>query len=263
MDSSKTTWGIGDYPQMAERLEPVAVVAIAAAGISPGDRVVDIATGTGNAALLASERGGQVVGVDFEPALLRFAERRARVARREVSWLLGDMQRLPLRDDTTDVVVSVFGVMYATDQAAAANELARVAAPGSRIVLASWVPGSLMPEMGKVLSSYLPAPPPSSAPPSRWGDPSALQRMLAESGVRLTATSLRRLVLTFPDAPAAEKLLLRSAGHILRERQRLIGEGRWEAMCHDLLNFIEHRADRIGDQLNLVMDYLVATASAP
>jgi len=127
VSSPETTWGAGEYPLMGRQLEPAAVAAVDAAAVLPGECVVDVATGTGNAALVAAGRSGQVIGVDFEPALLRLAEQRARDAGRDVRWLLGDLAALPVPDDSADVVLSVFGVMYATDQPAAARELARVA----------------------------------------------------------------------------------------------------------------------------------------
>lgn len=80
MSGPETTWGVGEYPLMARQLEPAAVAAVDAAAVLAGERVVDVATGTGNAALVAAERGGQVIGVDFEPALLRLAEQRTRAA---------------------------------------------------------------------------------------------------------------------------------------------------------------------------------------
>jgi SAM-dependent methyltransferase len=155
----------------------------------------------------------------------------AQDAGRDVQWLRGDLAALPLPDDSADVVLSVFGVMYATDQAAATGELARIAAPGARVVFASWVPGSVLPAMGQVLSGYLPPPPASSGPPSRWGDPVALTTLLEGSGLRLTATSVQRLALEFPDAPAAADFLIRTAGHVLNEQQRLTDDGQWDDLA--------------------------------
>lgn len=245
---------------MGRLLEPAASAAVDAAAVGPGDRVLDVATGTGNAALLAAERGGRVAGIDFEPALLRLAEQRSRDAARDVRWLRGDLDHLPVPSDSADVVLSVFGVMYATDHAAAAAELARVAAPGARIVLASWVPGGVMPAMGEVLSDYLPPPPAGSGPPSRWGDLAALQTLLEDSGLYLTATSSERLVLAFPDAPAAADFLIRTAGHVITEQQRLTDDGRWNDLRHDLITFVQDRAEATADQIHLTLDYLLSTA---
>jgi SAM-dependent methyltransferase len=261
VSSPETTWGIGEYPLMARHLQPAAVAAVDAAAVLASERVVDVATGTGNVALVAAERGGQVIGVDFEPALLRVAEQRARDAERDVRWLSGDMVALPVPDDWADVVLSVFGVMYAADQAAAAGELARVAAPGARVVLASWLPGSVLPAMGQVLSGYLSPPPTGGGPPSRWGDPGALKTLLEDSGLRVTATSVQRLALDFPDAPAAADFLVRTAGHVVSEQQRLTDDGRWDDLRHDLVRFVRHRADPNSKTLRLTLEYLLATAS--
>jgi len=257
----ETTWGVGEYPLMARQLEPAAVAAVDAAAVLAGERIVDVATGTGNAALVAAERGGQVIGVDFEPALLRLAEQRARDVGRDVRWLRGDLAALPVPDESADVVLSVFGVMYATDQPAAARELARVAAPGARVVLASWVPGSVLPAMGQILGGYLPPAPASSGPPSRWGDAATLKTLLEDSGLRLTAASVQRLAVDFPDAPAAADFLIRTAGHVVSEQQRLTDNGRWDELRYDLVSFVQQRADPNSNTLRLTLEYLLATAS--
>jgi len=262
-DSGMTTWGAGDYPLMARHLETAARAAVEIAAVGSGDRVLDVATGTGNAALLAAERGGQVVGVDFEPALLEVAEQRATDSGLQVRWLTGDLGSLPVPDESADVVLSVFGVMYAADQAAAARELARVAAAGARVVLASWVPGSVMPAMGQVLGAYLPPPPPSSGPPSRWGDPDALAELLGPCGLKLIEVSEQRVTLQFPDAAAGAGFLIRTAGHVVSEQERLTAEARWENVRQDLTRFVHERGERSDGRLDLQLDYLLASATKP
>ncbi|MRH88934.1 methyltransferase domain-containing protein [Nocardia sp. SYP-A9097] len=260
MDNSVTTWGVGDYPLMAGQLRPAAVAAVDAAAITSGDRVIDVATGTGNAALLAAERGAKVVGIDFEPELLRLAGERSRSAAIEVEWVPGEVGDLPVPDRSADVVLSVFGVMYATDHSVAARELARVAAPGARVVLASWIPGSTMPAMGQVLSDYLPPPPASSGPPSRWGDPAALADLLEPHRLWLTATTPERITLCFSSSGEAADFLVRTAGHIVSERDRLTAAGRWDELHRELCRFVEQRAEPGLDGLRLPLDYLLASA---
>lgn len=257
--ASVTTWGVGDYPLMARQLEPAALAAVDIAEMKLGDRVLDVATGTGNAALLAAERGAEVVGVDLEPALLRMAAQRQE--QHQILWLSGDVMALPVPDESADVVLSVFGVMYAADQPAAARELARVAAPRARVALASWAPRSVMPAMGQVLSAYLPPPPASTGAPSRWGDPDALATLLEPHGLHLTTSSTRRLTLRFPDAGAGADFLIRTAGHILSEQERLTRQGRWSELHHDLADFVEERAEHPGGHLDLALDYLLASAT--
>ena len=257
---SATTWGAGEYPLMAARLLPVAVAAVDRAVVRAGDRFVDVAAGTGNAALLAAERGAEVVGVDFEPSLLRVAEERSVDLGLPVRWEAADVAALPIPDGWATVVVSVFGVMYAADHAAAARELARCAGPEARIVMASWVPGSFMPAMGQALSEFLPPPAPSTGPPSRWGEPDALEELLAPAGLRVVSSVIENLTMTFEHATEAADFLVRTAGHVIAERGRLTAEGRWrdllaatEALAHD-------RGRHHADQLDIDFVYLLATA---
>src|SRR3954452_20808353 len=106
-----TTWGLGACPRMAEQLMPVAREPVALAEVAPGDRVLDVACGTGNGAVAAAERGAHAVGIDFEPKLLELARGRGPA----VKFVEGDAADLPFEDAAFDVVLSLFGVMYAPD----------------------------------------------------------------------------------------------------------------------------------------------------
>ena len=256
-----TTWGVGAYPLMAERLHPAAERAVARAGIRRGDRVIDVATGTGNAALLAADRGAEVVGVDFEPALLAVANDRAAELGVRVRWETGDATALGTPDHWAGAVLSVFGVMYASDHEAAARELARCAAPNAKVVLAAWAPGSLMPDMGRALSDWLPPPPPSSGPPSRWGDAAALAAILEPAGLRMTASAVECLSMTFADSLDATDFLVRTAGHVVAEQERLVREGRWTDLLASLRVLVEARGVHAAGGLRLDCEYLLATAT--
>ncbi|MGC5287730.1 class I SAM-dependent methyltransferase [Micromonospora sp. DT231] len=260
MGAFVTTWAAGDYPAMARRLMPAAEAVVAAAAPGPDDRVVDVATGTGNAAILAARRGARTVGVDLEPTLVDMARRRATDDGLAVDWRVGDAGRLPLPDDSADVVLSVFGVIYANDHEAAARELGRVCAPSGRVLLAAWTPGSLLPAMGQVLGGYLPPPPAGSAPPSRWGDATLVGQLLAAADLRITSTVVHRLGLSFADADAATSLLIDTAGHVVAERERLVAQGRWEALRADLRSFVRDRGVADGGRFRLEAEYLLTTA---
>jgi SAM-dependent methyltransferase len=210
---------------MAECLMPVALEAVELGGVSPGDRVLDVACGTGNGAVAAAERGAQAVGVDFEPALLELARERAPA----LAFVEGDAADLPFDDGAFDVVLSLFGVMYAPDHDRAARELTRATAAGGRIVLAAWTPGSFIPRMGAALDPYLPPPPPGSGPPSRWGDRAALTNLIGG----LETSDTRTLTID-----AGPDFLIDTAGHVLAERERLQSEGRWEDLRRDLETLI-------------------------
>ncbi|MET7751170.1 class I SAM-dependent methyltransferase [Micromonospora sp. NPDC005367] len=261
MSASATTWAAGDYPAMARRLMPVAEAVVATAAIQPDDRVVDVATGTGNAAILAAQCGARTVGVDLEPALLELARRRAAEDGLAVDWLVGDANRLPLPDDSADVVLSVFGVMYADDHDAAARELSRVCAPSGRVLLTAWTPGCLLPAIGQVLGRYLPPPPAAGAPPSRWGDPEQVGRLLAAADLKITSAVVHRLDLSFAGADAATSLLIDTAGHVVAERDRLVAQRRWEALRADLRSFVADHGVVDGGRFQLGLEYLLLTAT--
>jgi SAM-dependent methyltransferase len=244
---------------MAEQLEPAAIATVDRADVRSGDRVVDIATGTGNAALLAAKRGADVVGVDFEPALLTLAGHRSAGLGLRVRWDTADATAVSVPDGWADVVLSVFGIMYAGDQEGAARELARCAAPGARIVLASWVPGSFMPAMGGALSTFLPSPPPSSGPPSRWGDPNALEGLVAPHGLGLFSHSTESLQLTFASTAEAVNFLVRTAGHVLAERESLTAKGRWADVLVSLEELVEERGRLVEGRVSVDLNYLLAT----
>jgi SAM-dependent methyltransferase len=258
-----TTWALGNYARMAFRLRPVAARLVEAADVASGDAVLDVACGTGNAALAAAARGaGPVVGVDLEPALLEQARDAAPTV--PVEWVVGDAGALPVADGAFDVVLSAFGVMYAADQPGAARELARAARPGGgRVALANWAAGSFMPAIGAALAPFLPPPPPGGAPPPRWGDEAAARALLTDAGLEVAAVEHASLTLDFEARAAAVAFLVATAGHVVAERPRLAAEGRWPQLLGALAGVVaEHDAGRDG-AVALRCDYLLVTATRP
>jgi SAM-dependent methyltransferase len=254
-----TTWGVGAYPEMALRLEPVATRAVQLGRVGAGDRVLDVACGTGNGALTAAALGASAVGVDYEPALLDVARERTRPdVRDRVAWLDGDVEALPVGDAGFEAVLSLFGVMYAADHARAAAELARVAAPGARIVLASWSPGSFMPAMGGALARFLPPPPAVRGDPSRWGDQTELEGLLGDAGIELREARIEALTMSFEDRLSAVAFLVRTAGHVLAERERLQAEGRWPQLLAVLGALVAQRGRGGPAGVTLTLEYLLA-----
>jgi SAM-dependent methyltransferase len=256
-----TAWGLGDYPRMAERLAPAAEAVVAMADVGPGDRVADVACGTGNAALAAAARGAEAVGLDFEPALLAVAAERARRAGLDVTWRPSDVAALDLPDDASTAVLSVFGAMYAPDAGGAAGELARVCAPDGRVALAAWPPGSFMPAMGAALAPFLPPPPAGAGPPSRWGEREAVAALLAGAGLTVTETATAAIDLQLPGVTEAVAFLVATAGHVLAERPALEAAGRWPALLAALHGLVAARAgSRPGGGVRLALDYVITVA---
>ena len=248
---------------MAERLAPAAEAAVQAAEVTANDRVLDVATGTGNAALVAAGLGAEVIAVDFEPELLAIAQSRADESDIRVRWMPGDAEALPVPDAWANVVVSVFGVMYAADHDRAARELARCVASDGRIVLTAWVPGSFMPALGQALGAFLPPPPANSGPPSRWGDPSVLDGLFGPTGLHVRAHSQPNLTMVFDTDAQAADFLVRTAGNVMAERDRLTGEGRWEEMQAAVQHLVRSRSRPADGRVGIEFEYLLATIARP
>src|SRR6476620_1724120 len=169
LDRQRAMWTEGDFPDMAKTIEAVAEVVVDAAGVTAGDDVLDVATGTGNAALIAARRGAQVKGLDLTPKLLVVARERAAAEGVDIEFVEGNAQELPYGDAEFDRVTSVFGSMFAPDHAATAAELLRVTRPGGTIAVAAWTPQGLNGRILGVSAKYMPPPPDGFQPPVLWG----------------------------------------------------------------------------------------------
>ena len=186
-----TVWALGDYQRFAkETVWPVGQVLVEAAGIGPGQRVLDVAAGTGNVAIRAAAAGAAVVASDLTPEMLAAGERETRELGLDVDWVVADAQALPFEDDSFDVVASSFGAMFAPDHQAVADELLRVCRPGGTIALASFTPDGGVGEFFGVFAPYLPAPPEGALPPVLWGDEAHVRRLLGDRVASLEASRL-------------------------------------------------------------------------
>jgi SAM-dependent methyltransferase len=189
-------WGAGNYEWTAAELEPVAHALVDAAALLPGEHVLDLACGTGNAALIAAGRHTRVVGVDAAPRLLQVARGRARSLGLEVEFREGDLLELPVEDDAADVILSVFGLIFAPDPSQAMGELARVLRPGGRAYLSAWIPAGPIDAMltagGRVVARVTQAPPRRRFP---WSDRSAVDALARGAGLSLQSTTSAALAI--------------------------------------------------------------------
>jgi SAM-dependent methyltransferase len=179
----RAMWASGEYDAVAAGIRPVADHVVRAAGIRAGQRVLDIACGTGNTALMARARGAQVTGVDLTPELLAVARRRA--AQDEslyggIDWKEGDAEYLPCEDASFDVVVSSCGLMFAPDQQKVAREVARVTRRGGRIAIQAWRGDGGVGRMFRLVSEYMP-PPPGVPSPLAWSDETHVKSLLGSA----------------------------------------------------------------------------------
>jgi ubiquinone/menaquinone biosynthesis C-methylase UbiE len=166
----RAMWASGDYPAMVETfLLPLGPRLVEACGISVGDRVLDVAAGTGNASIPAAMRGAHVVASDLTPELLAAGARRPEADGLDIEWVPADAEHLPFESGSFDVVMSSIGVMFAPHHEAAADELVRVCRPGGTIGLLSWTPEGMLGALFRTMKPFAAAPPPGVQSPPLWG----------------------------------------------------------------------------------------------
>lgn len=186
----RAMWALGDYGRVADELVPDVGRAVAdACRIQPGERVLDVAAGTGNAAIPAALAGGDVTASDLTPELLEIGERRAAEAGVTLTWDTADAEALPYDEASFDVVMSAIGVMFAPFHRAAAGELLRVTRPGGRIGLASWTLAGFIGQMFATMKPFAPPPPEGAQPPPLWGEEGHVRELFGDRVDDLTAVT--------------------------------------------------------------------------
>jgi len=176
-------WSVGEYERTAAELEPAARHVVERAAIAPGERVLDLACGTGNAALLAAAAGARVTGLDSAPRLVEVARERVP----DAEFVVGDALDLPFDDGAFDAVLSVFGVIFVPDPARAIAEIVRVLAPRGRALLSAWCPEGPVTSMVGVLGRGLAAAGAPSRPRFAWHEPEAVAELAAAHGATVDA----------------------------------------------------------------------------
>ncbi|MFI5491783.1 class I SAM-dependent methyltransferase [Actinoplanes sp. NPDC051859] len=194
------TWASGDYGAVAALIQPISERLVQAADLSAGSRVLDIATGTGNAAIAAARCLCEVTGVDYVPELLDRARARAQAEHLPVRFTEGDAEALPSDNGEYDAVFSVVGVMFAPDQERTAAEILRVCRPGGTIALANWAPDGFIGELFRTVGRRVP-PPPGLRAPAEWGSEPRLRELFGDQIADLR-TVRRDFVFRFVSAEA-------------------------------------------------------------
>jgi 2-polyprenyl-6-hydroxyphenyl methylase/3-demethylubiquinone-9 3-methyltransferase len=166
--SPRAMWALGDYHRFAKAtVWELGEVLVDACGVQAGQRLLDVAAGTGNTAIRAAQRGASVVASDLTPENFDAGRREASECGVELEWVEADAQALPFDDEEFDVVTSSFGAMFAPDQQAVADELVRVCKAGGTVGMVNFTPRA--DPFFDVLGAYLPPPPPGALPPTAWG----------------------------------------------------------------------------------------------
>jgi ubiquinone/menaquinone biosynthesis C-methylase UbiE len=195
----KASWMAGDFGQIAKYSAKTGEEFIARTPIKPGTRILDVACGTGNTAIPAAKAGAVVTGVDIAPNLLEQARQRAAAEKLKVVFQEGDAEELPFKDREFDLVITMFGAMFAPRPERVAAELVRVCRSGGQIAMANWTPEGFVGTQFRAVSEIVP--PPAGVPaPVLWGDEKVVRQRFAK-GVSNLVTTKQKAHLSFPYPP--------------------------------------------------------------
>lgn len=194
----KAVWMSGDFSQIADFTAREAENFVARLGIAPGSKVLDIACGTGNTAIPSARAGAEVIGVDIAPNLLEAARKRASAENLNIRFHEGDAEDLPFSDGSFDVVLTMYGAMFAPRPDKVAAELIRVCRPGGLIAMANWTPEGFVGKNFAIMAKMVPPPP--MPPPILWGDESVVRQRLGP-GTKQISCIRRHADFLFPFPP--------------------------------------------------------------
>jgi SAM-dependent methyltransferase len=255
----RSMWASGDYPSMVETfLLPLGPRLVEASGIGSGMRVLDVAAGTGNAAIPAAARGATAVASDLTPELFEAGRARAEAEGVELEWVPADAEDLPFEDASFDAVISSIGVMFAPHHQAAADELVRVCGPGGTIGLLSWTPEGMIGALFRTMGPFMPAPPPGAQPPPLWGSEEHLRELFGER-VEFEALERATLEITAFERPNdyGEHFKQRY-GPTIAARANAEREGREGEFDEALSSFCEEWNLGSAEDARFEMEYLLA-----
>jgi SAM-dependent methyltransferase len=258
----RAMWSAGDYPDIATHIESAAEELVAACDVGPGQDLLDVATGSGNVAIVAAQSGAHVTGLDITPELFEAARRRMTESGVEIELIEGDAEDLPFADASFDRVLSCFGVMFAPRHERAAHELIRVCRPGAVIGVAAWTPEGATGRMFKTVGGYMPPPPEGFVPPVMWGTEDHLRALFANSGAELEFAR-RNVPFKHDSARSWLEYNQRVLGPMVMAKAALEPQGRWDALHTELVELYEGANQATDGTMHVDAEYLITVARFP
>jgi ubiquinone/menaquinone biosynthesis C-methylase UbiE len=260
--AARRMWALGDYHAFAKAtIWEVGRVLVEACGVGPGQRVLDVAAGTGNTAIRAAEAGAHVVASDLTPENFDAGRREAAARGVEVEWVEGDAEALPFEDADFDVVTSSFGALFAPDHQKVAAEMLRVCRPGGTIGMANFRPVGVGAEFFELFGRYAPPPPPGALPPLLWGTEDHVREIFGDELDSLEMTH-GSYVERSQTPQTYHELFQATFGPVVGIRESLAGDpDRARAFDRDFLEFA-NRTNRgaPGGRAEYPYDYLLVVA---
>jgi SAM-dependent methyltransferase len=233
-EGQRRIWSAGDWPVFAPIVQEIADYVVEQIGAGEGHDFLDVATGSGNAAIAAAGRGASVTGLDLVPELIDAARARFAAAGLEAELVVGNAEELPFEDSSFDRITSIFGAIFAPRHQMAADELVRVSRPGARIAVTGWTPEGMNGQMFKTIGEHMPPPPEGFMPPALWGTEDHLRELFSEPGLELSFE--RRIAeIEWDSVEDWMDHCERNLGPVVTAKAALEAEGKWDAARADLL----------------------------
>jgi ubiquinone/menaquinone biosynthesis C-methylase UbiE len=256
-ERQQQTWASGDYQVLAALIVQISERLCDTVGLRAGERVLDVASGTGNTAIAAARRLCEVTGMDYAPTLLERGRARAAIEELPVTFTEGDTENLPVPDGSYDVVLSTVGSMFSPDQEQAARELLRVCRPSGRIGLANWTPDGFVGEMLRIVGRRVP-PPAGLRPATRWGTEVGMRELF---GDEVAALEMNRRDFVFHFVTAQQFLdLFRTYYGPVHKAFAALDEAGQEALARDLVDAVERFNQADEGTLAVPAEYLEVVA---
>ena len=222
---TRTMWATGDFPRVArETIKDVGPTLVAAAGVRAGQRVLDVAAGSGATSIPAARAGADVVASDLTPELFVAGREAASTAGVTLEWVEADAEALPFDDASFDVVLSSFGAMFAPRHQVVADELLRVARPGATIAMANWTPEGWVGQFFLTMLPFMPPPRPGALPPPAWGVEDHVRSLFGDGVSELTFTREVQIVDRFATPEALIDYYRENFGPTIMAYKSLAGD---------------------------------------
>jgi SAM-dependent methyltransferase len=255
----RAMWALGDYPALAaELIADLGEALVEACRIGPGDRVLDVAAGSGNAAIPAALAGANVVACDLTPDLLDAGRTRAAQRGAQLEWRTGDAEALPFADGEFDTVMSCIGVMFAPHHQASADELVRVCRGGGTIGLLNWTPEGFVGQLLATVKPYVAPPPPGAQPPPLWGNEDHVRSLLGDQVTDITARRQTVRISQFADPRAFLDYFKARYGPIIAAYRGIADDPQKVASLDRDLALLAER--HFADSAGMDWEYLIITA---
>ena len=254
-ERQRAMWAAGDYAALSPYISGVGERVVDRVGVERGMGVLDVACGTGNAALPAARAGGVVTGLDLVPELLAAGGQKVAAAGLEVTWVEGDAEELPFEDSSFDRVFSTFGHMFAPRHRRAAEEMLRVARDGAVIGICCWTPEGTVGDVFAASATYMPPPPDFASPPILWGAEDHVREMFGPAAAEFEFER-HSATIEWESPEGFASFFFDRFGPLVTAKQ-MLGE-RFDELAEKVLVIFKERNEADDGTLRLPQEYLVS-----